>query len=237
MARRKKEPADVHRARIAAAAERLFSQRGITAVTVEDIAREAGYSKATLYVYFLDKEEIVHLLVLRSMELLRGSICRAMGEETEVRGRYRGICLALEDFQEQYPYYFETALGRISLDFTGESLPPVEQEIFDTGERINDDIAALLEEGIRRGEFRRDLQILPTVFALWAGLSGLIRMASDKEAYISAVMKRSKREFLDYGYHMLYRMIAAKQAEEENDGDGRAAASRRDAPNRGGKTI
>ncbi len=166
MARRKKEPADVHRARIAAAAERLFSQRGITAVTVEDIAREAGYSKATLYVYFLDKEEIVHLLVLRSMELLRGSIRRAMGEETEVRGRYRGICLALEDFQEQYPYYFETALGRISLDFTGESLPPVEQDIFDTGERINDDIAALLEEGIRRGEFRRDLQILPTVFAV-----------------------------------------------------------------------
>ena len=61
MARRKKEPPSAHRARISDAAQRLFSQRGVTSVTVDDIAREAGYSKATLYVYFQDKEEIVRI--------------------------------------------------------------------------------------------------------------------------------------------------------------------------------
>ena len=49
MARRKKEPYPVHRSRIADAAGNLFSQRGLTSVTMDDIARESGYSKATLY--------------------------------------------------------------------------------------------------------------------------------------------------------------------------------------------
>lgn len=99
MARRKKEPPDTHRARISDAAQRLFSERGVTSVTVDDIAREAGYSKATLYVYFQDKEEIVRLLVLRSMELLRDSIRQALAGEDSVQRQYRGICLALERFQ------------------------------------------------------------------------------------------------------------------------------------------
>lgn len=220
MARRKKEPQPVHRARIADAAEQLFSQRGLTAVTVDDIAREAGYSKATLYVYFRDKEEIVHVLVLRSMELLRRAIRRALEDETGVQRRYLGVCRSLERFQEQYPYYFETVLGRISLDFAGGDMPPVEREIYDVGEEINGDIAGLLAEGIKGGEFRPDLQVLPTVFVLWAGLSGLIRMASDKEAYILAAMKCTKREFLDLGYHMLYRTIAAA-ATDPSEGGGR----------------
>lgn len=93
-------------------------------------------------------------------------------------------------------------------------MPPVEQEIFQVGEAINRDIAGLLEEGIRTGQFRPDLQVLPTVFAFWAGLSGLIRMASDKSEYIELVMKRSRREFLDYSYDLLYHSIAAEPEQE-----------------------
>ena len=56
MARRKKEPKSVHRQNIASAASRLFMEKGIEATSVNDIAKAAGYSKATLYVYFENKE-------------------------------------------------------------------------------------------------------------------------------------------------------------------------------------
>lgn len=68
MARRKKEPRSVHRETIASAASVLFMERGITATSMDDIAKAAGYSKATLYVYFENKEEIVGFLVLGSMK-------------------------------------------------------------------------------------------------------------------------------------------------------------------------
>ena len=46
---------EFHRGSILAAAERLFAEKGTEKTTMDDIAREAEYSKATLYVYFQSK--------------------------------------------------------------------------------------------------------------------------------------------------------------------------------------
>lgn len=62
MGRRKKEAPEIHRETISFAAEHLFLQKGIEVITMDEIAKEAGYSKATLYVYFKNKEEIVAIL-------------------------------------------------------------------------------------------------------------------------------------------------------------------------------
>ena len=70
MARRKKQPQSEHRKKITAAAEQLFMEKGIENTTMSDIARMSGYSKATLYVYFKDKEELIGVLVLESMQKL-----------------------------------------------------------------------------------------------------------------------------------------------------------------------
>ena len=48
MGRRKKEPKSVHREKIATAASTLFMEKGIAATSMDDIAKAAGYSKATL---------------------------------------------------------------------------------------------------------------------------------------------------------------------------------------------
>ena len=44
-------------------------------------------------------------------------------------------------------------------------------------------------------------------------------MASDKAEYIELVMKRPRREFLDYSYDLLYRSIAAEPVREAESGD------------------
>ena len=41
---------------------------------MDDIAREAEYSKATLYVYFQSKEEIINAILLSGMVLLKKKI-------------------------------------------------------------------------------------------------------------------------------------------------------------------
>lgn len=47
------------RARIRAAARRVFSRRGIAGVGLTHVAREAGVSRANLYHYYVDKAELV----------------------------------------------------------------------------------------------------------------------------------------------------------------------------------
>lgn len=210
MGRRKKEPESVHREAIASAAERLFSRLGIEAATMDSIAKEAGYSKATLYVYFVNKEEIVDYLVLKSMNLLGHCISEAISSGESSWEKYHNICIALTQYQEQYPLYFNFILGKINVDIpalSNTSGLSVETEIYNAGEWINQMIAGFIKEGIERREFQADIHVLPTVFLFWSSLSGLIQMAANKRAYIEKSMNLTREQFLEFGFNKLFRMI------------------------------
>jgi TetR/AcrR family transcriptional regulator, cholesterol catabolism regulator len=49
--------------RILKGSEELFLQSGIRSVTMDDIARNLGISKKTIYHYFRDKNELINILV------------------------------------------------------------------------------------------------------------------------------------------------------------------------------
>lgn len=215
MGRRKKEPDTVHRANISSAAERLFMQKGIGAVTVDEIAGEAGYSKATVYVYFENKEEIIHMLVLESMKMLHGYIHQALTADSGIRKRYDGICRALSQYQEQYPFYFEIVAGEINVDAGLPGCPPVDREIYEIGEEINREIGRFLQNGIKTGEVRPDIQVEETVFIFWSALSGVIQMAAKKKMYMEKAMGISIQQYLDYAFHTLWRSISADREEGE----------------------
>lgn len=44
---------------IIAAAARLFAERGIRAVTIDDIASSLGYTKSVVYYYFKNKNQVL----------------------------------------------------------------------------------------------------------------------------------------------------------------------------------
>ena len=82
------------RARIVSAALRLFAQRGIDAVTVDEIAADADVGKGTLYNYFHAKEDIV----LAFMVDLEQSVQAELGKVKSRRGKAADV---LVDFVER----------------------------------------------------------------------------------------------------------------------------------------
>ena len=210
MGRRKKEPRSVHRENIASAASVLFMEKGIAETSMDDIAKAAGYSKATLYVYFENKEEIVGILVLGSMKKLYDYIASALVQQESTKSRYELICRGLVRYQEEFPFYFDMALSKINIDFENRDYLPEEKETYRVGEEINEKLRDFLTAGMENGELRDDLEIMPAIFNFWGMLSGMIQLAANKEAYIEKAMGLSKGQFLDYGFSMLYRSIAAK---------------------------
>lgn len=211
MGRRKKEPKFVHREKIASAAQRLFMEKGIEAASMDDIAKAAGYSKATLYVYFKNKEEIVGILVLESMKKLYACLSAALEQQESTRAKYDFICQGLVQYQKEFPYYFQTALDKINIDFEKETCLPEEEETYHIGEEINEKMKQFLYAGIAKGEIRKDIEIMPTIFTFWGMLSGFIQLAANKETYIAKEIGQSKQQFLEYGFHTLYRSIAAEE--------------------------
>ena len=210
MARRKKEPRSVHREKIASAASVLFMDKGIVATSMDDIAKAAGYSKATLYVYFENKEEIVGILVLDSMKKLYHYIVSALEQQETTKEQYNFICRGLVQYQEEFPFYFKMVLDKINIDFENHDYLPEEKETYQIGEEINEKIKEFLISGIDKGDLRGNLKIMPTIFNLWGMLSGLIQFAANKEKYIKKTMGLSKIQFLEHGFHMLYCSIADK---------------------------
>lgn len=208
MGRRKKEPESTHRENIAMAAESLFMRGGIEATTMNDIAKEAGYSKATLYVYFADKEEIVSFLVLKSMKVLYSHISEAVEGQATAKEKYGKICRALVNYQEQSPLYFVLALGEINVDFDKENYLPLEKETFEVGEQINHKIEEFIHGGIKSGEIQPNIPVLQTAFLFWAALTGLIQMSVNKRAYLEKAANLSRHQFLEDGFERLYGIIS-----------------------------
>ena len=211
MARRKKEPKSVHREKIASAASVLFMDKGIAATSMDDIAKAAGYSKATLYVYFENKEEIVGILVLDSMKKLYHYIASALEQQETTREQYNFICRGLIQYQEEFPFYFKMVLDKINIDFESHDYLPEEKETYQIGEEINEKMKEFLISGMDKGDLRGDLKIMPTIFNFWGMLSGLIQLVANKEEYIKKAMGLSKIQFLEYGFHMLYCSISVEK--------------------------
>lgn len=207
MSRRKKELADFHRESILKIAKMLFEKNGVESTSMNDIAKEAEYSKATLYVYFKNKEEIVNCIILQSMKMLYDRIHTSTQTETDLLARYYGICNELTAYCDTYPLYFQTLIQEINVDVNNPDTPPVFQEIFEMGENINGLIDSFIKDGISQGIFRSDIKIPETVFLFWASLSGIILMASHKKNYLEQFMNTTKQDFLKYSFDTLINSI------------------------------
>ena len=208
MGRRKKEPRSVHRENIVSAASALFLEKGIAAASMDDIAKAAGYSKATLYVYFENKEEIVGIIVLNSMKKLCDYISSALLQQETTKSRYEFICRGLVQYQEEFPFYFKMVLDKINIEFENNNYLPEEKETYQIGEEINEKIKQFLLSGMAKGDLRSDLELMPAIFNFWGMLSGIIQLAANKEDYIRKSMGLSKNQFMEYGFSLVYDSIA-----------------------------
>src|SRR4051812_31624363 len=70
------------------AALAVFGERGLAASRLEDIAKRAGLSKGTIYLYFPNKEElfreVVRTTVVSKLEEREQTLLAAHGSATEV---------------------------------------------------------------------------------------------------------------------------------------------------------
>lgn len=100
-ARREREIART-RQDILEAAARAFSKNGFASATMQDIAREAGYTAASLYSYFSSKDEIVRSLLETVREERRAAFTTPMPEGLTLRQRLELVMNRLLDIARRH---------------------------------------------------------------------------------------------------------------------------------------
>lgn len=207
MAKKKGILVQFNKKNILETAEKLFSEKGIKQTTMDDISKAADYSKSTIYVYFKSKEEIYNHIIYDHMCDLRDITNLCIKDATNFEDCYYAICNKLFLLNKQYPLYFASIMGNISIDEKDLAENEILQQIYNVGEEIANSMTLLFKRGIDEKYLSSDINILPTVFTLWASLGSIITMSNEKESYILKRMKMEKSEFLLYGFQMLFDSI------------------------------
>lgn len=207
MARRRKEEPIVHQNRIAEKAMQLFAQKGIENTKMDEIAATAGYGKATLYVYFKNKEDIVSFLSLQSMEKLKSALSNAFTEEKNTREQFFAMCNELVTYHADYPAFFDRSLQYIQIEQTNEDAWL--SQAYQVGEEINQILFQYLKVGIEKGELAETTDYFGTILLMWGMIAGIIKLASEKEEYLRIGGNLTKEKFLTEGFEKIYKSIKA----------------------------
>ena len=87
------------------AANRCVARFGIRRTTVEDVAREAGVSRGSVYRYFKDKEAIVRAVVLRNMGAFFDDLRRRLDRKPSFEAKLAEAAVMARGYRETDPIY------------------------------------------------------------------------------------------------------------------------------------
>ena len=102
--RKEREKAQ-RRKEIIDAAEKLFFEKGYDNVSMNDISKVVELSKATLYLYFENKEELFFAIVLRGTRILNAMIRKAVEAAENGIEKVTAFRTAYHEFTKDYPDY------------------------------------------------------------------------------------------------------------------------------------
>lgn len=170
---------------IIAAAARLFAERGIRAVTIDDIAASLGYTKSVVYYYFKNKNQVlweifnrIHAVWLADMQAI---IQKDVPPDQKLTELVRQHALNVMDRTEWTAIYF-----RDQSELTEEQQVTVSERKRTFDRFFRDTYAA----GVSAGMFK---DIPPMIVT-----SGIIGMCNQTHAWFKKDKGLSAAEIADY---------------------------------------
>jgi AcrR family transcriptional regulator len=209
IAERRLEERERRRAEILDAAEALYAKEGWDAVTVDQVARGARLSRALVYVYFKDKQDILFGIGERAMSTLRDCFIAASAAEKLGIEKVEAIGRSYMAYAFEFPHYFDFC----SKFHAHSSVPdPGSNDLAcqAAGEQAIQAVVQAIECGIRDRSIRSTIgDPMMLAVSLWSFTHGLIQLAMAKGNEL-ARYKIGIPELSNYGFGLL-RLAAQSQ--------------------------
>lgn len=213
MAGRQEQRSEETKRNILAAAGALFAEKGFDAVTMREIAKKAGCSHTAIYIYFTDKEALLHQLsmppLLQLQEKFR-SILQAAGNPPE--HNLQEICLAFIRFcltnRNMHDIFFNINAVRVD-----EAQPKLELN------KVRNELFGLLTEALQAclRIDRSDERLLAYSRIAYYTLYGIVGTYTHSSESAEQLLARLTPTFRD-AFEALLIGFAHKMKEEGADG-------------------
>lgn len=207
IAQRRVEEKERRRGEILDAAETLYAKEGWDTLTVDQVARGARLSRALVYVYFKDKQELLFAIGERAMCLLRDRFIAASAKQTLGIEKIEAIGRAYMAYAFEFPHYFDFC-SRFHAHTVGVDASPHDLACMAAGDEAIGAVVQAIECGIRDGSIRPNIgDPMMLAVSLWAFSHGLIQLAMAKGSDM-ARMGIGIPDLSNYGFGLLRAVTA-----------------------------
>jgi TetR/AcrR family transcriptional regulator len=197
------------------AAEKLFFSKGYDNVSMNDIADAVEMNKATLYLYFENKDALYFAIVLRGVRIMNEMFRREIAQATTGVDRIRATGAAYLEFNRQHPDYNKLFHYAGSERFDATSSPDATEAA-----RLSTEIFVMMGDalgmGMKDGTIRPGLNPLTVAIFLATASEAIISL---NPAMVDALKCQgiSHRQFIEDSMELIQYSIAAKPTSKRSD--------------------
>ena len=181
--RREQEKEEL-RQTILKAAGALFLEQGYDGFSMRRLAESIGYSPATLYLYFRDKDDLLFTVVDEGFKRFGEQLARAAASTNDPRMRLDALGQAYVSFGLRHPVYYQLMFMR-RVDFLTQPRAGEQQPRLEAFRVLQDAVQAAMDAGVMQPG---DAQSCSD--ALWAMMHGIVALAISMPMFDAARVQK-----------------------------------------------
>lgn len=185
MSNKQEQRSEETKKKILEAAGKLFAKKGFHTVTIREIAKEAGCSHTSIYIYYKDKEALLHQLAMPSLLELKSKLLK-ISEQQNLEGfvKLKSLCWTFIEFclvqKSMYSTFISASVSRVDEQDPVLQINKVRIELFD-----------LLKDAIRDAlHLKHSNQSLSFARILFYNLHGIVSTYLDHHEPLPELLKR-----------------------------------------------
>jgi len=168
----------VHEREILTAAEKIFCQKGYEDSSMDEIAKEAQFTKRTVYQYFENKDDLYFAIVLKGFNKLFSMVTEANKKEQTGYEKLERLCRSYYQFYRENPDFIRLInywghVRRKSTD-AGKN----KNELVQINNKMIFEFKEIIEKGKADGSIQFDLDSEKTALSLLFLITGFFNQLS-----------------------------------------------------------
>ncbi len=200
---RREREKELRKTQILDTARALLMEKGLTATSINQIAKRAELSVGAIYFYYKSKEDLYAALQVEGLELLSQAIRQSVQKQSSPEENIRKIAMAYLKFSDEHKNYFDIINYFLASPEPIFS-PELKSQVDEQGKYSIATLTDTISKGIQNGMFK-PMDPRRQAIILWSTLHGMIQFKKlektilDKENHQSLYLEAVER-FLD-GQH------------------------------------
>ncbi len=183
------------------AAEKLFMEKGFENTSIDEVAKNAGLTKRTLYQYFQSKEDLFCAVALKGARLLSIDAFAALERGQNAREKIHMINLAHLSFYKEHPGLFQI-LNYLPANQQNIETSPHYQEMKQINAARMESLGPLMAAAASDGSINPNLDIKKAIFfGIFSAFSLLYTAAFSGKGFWQS-LSIDEDEFLRFSFDL-----------------------------------